>query len=337
MDPLTQTVIGAVAAVAVSRREERGKAALVGALAGAFPDVDVLIESAEDPLLGLQYHRHFTHSLIFVPVVGMLVAMVFSLFPRMRAMGFGRLLLYGVVGALTHGLLDACTSYGTQLYWPFHGHRESWDVISIIDPLFTGPLLFALILSLIWRRINWARGGLLVAVAYLGLGAIQRERAESWARELAEQRGHPIEKVTARPSFANQILWRTVYLSEGMYHVDAVSIPPWRAPIHYAGGSVAAFSPEDAAAMVPSGTVLASDIERFRHFSQDFLYRWPEDPEIVGDLRYAVMPDSTRPLWGIRMDTSMPDEHVPIEYFRDVNDGDFTRLWRMILGRPNPS
>ena len=40
------------------------------------------------------------------------------------------------MGAITHGLIDACTSYGTLLYWPISHHRESWDIISIIDPIF---------------------------------------------------------------------------------------------------------------------------------------------------------------------------------------------------------
>ncbi len=31
-------------------------------------DLDVLIKSSTDPLLALEYHRHFTHSLLFIPV-----------------------------------------------------------------------------------------------------------------------------------------------------------------------------------------------------------------------------------------------------------------------------
>ena len=57
--------------------------------------------------------------------------------------------LYAIMGTLSHGLLDACTSYGTRLYWPFSQYRESWDLISIIDPLFTLPMLALLIAAFI--------------------------------------------------------------------------------------------------------------------------------------------------------------------------------------------
>jgi len=334
MDPVSQATLGAIAALTVSRPGERGRAALIGAIAGAAPDIDVLIKSSEDPLLGLQYHRHFTHALVFAPVIGLLVAALAALVPKIRSAGFGRLALYGIVGALTHGLLDACTSYGTQLYWPFSGYRESWDVISIIDPLFTGPLLLALVLTFVLRSAFWARLGLIICLGYLGFGVFQRENAESWARELADQRGHTVERVSARPSFANQILWRTVYLSDGTYYVDAVSIFPGREPVHYEGGAVEDFSGEDAEILVGSDNVLAGDVARFRHFSQDFLYRWPSDPGIIGDLRYSVLPDSVKPLWGIRVDPTRPDEHVTMEYFREVGDGSVGRLWKMIGGKP---
>ena len=43
------------------------------------------------------------------------------------------------MGYATHGLLDSCTSYGTQLFWPFSDVRVAWDTMSIVDPLFTVP------------------------------------------------------------------------------------------------------------------------------------------------------------------------------------------------------
>src|SRR5690606_29471703 len=49
----------------------------LGALGGMAPDLDVIIRSASDPLLALEYHRHFTHSLAFIPIGGLLVAAPF--------------------------------------------------------------------------------------------------------------------------------------------------------------------------------------------------------------------------------------------------------------------
>lgn len=73
MDPLSQGVLGASASQSIA--SEPGKqrlSLLVGFLAGMAPDLDVLIRSAEDPLLFLNFHRQFTHSLLFVPVGALL-------------------------------------------------------------------------------------------------------------------------------------------------------------------------------------------------------------------------------------------------------------------------
>jgi len=47
--------------------------------AGLLADSDVLIHSSSDPLLTIEYHRHFTHSVFFVPIGVLLAAAV--LFP----------------------------------------------------------------------------------------------------------------------------------------------------------------------------------------------------------------------------------------------------------------
>ena len=125
MDPVTQVSLGAAAAALVSRPASLRSALIIGAIAGAVPDLDVLIQSEHDPLLSLEYHRHFSHSLFMVPVIGCLVALVYKGLLRSRAPDVDLRALC-VMGTLSHGLLDACTSYGTRLYWPFSQYRESW-------------------------------------------------------------------------------------------------------------------------------------------------------------------------------------------------------------------
>ena len=69
------------------------------------------------------------------------------------------------MGYATHGLLDSCTSYGTQLFWPFSDERVAWDTMSIVDPLFTIPLLVFVIAAartqrqwLSWLACGWMLG-----------------------------------------------------------------------------------------------------------------------------------------------------------------------------------
>ena len=77
MDPVTQSALGASLAQTQSNSNKVWAAAILGCIGGLAPDLDVLISSSEDPLLFLEYHRQFTHSLIFIPFGSLLVSLFF--------------------------------------------------------------------------------------------------------------------------------------------------------------------------------------------------------------------------------------------------------------------
>ena len=119
MDPLSQACLGA--SLSQSSTNDKSKlisALLIGGVSGMAPDLDVFIRSVDDPLLFLEYHRQFTHSLFFVPFGALLCTLLFYPFFQKR-LSFKLIYLFSFLGFATHGFLDACTSYGTQLYWPF--------------------------------------------------------------------------------------------------------------------------------------------------------------------------------------------------------------------------
>ncbi|BCA96027.1 hypothetical protein TUM19329_23880 [Legionella antarctica] len=159
MDFITQGVVGAASAQAFLHNQDKHNAWLVGALAGMAADLDVLIQSADDPMLFFLYHRHFTHSLLFIPVGTIVITLILLLFERFRK-NWRLTLLAALIGYATHGLLDACTAYGTVLFWPFSDERVSWDIISIIDPFITIPLF----LGVVWTyTFNKKKGVIFVS------------------------------------------------------------------------------------------------------------------------------------------------------------------------------
>src|SRR5690606_36976378 len=105
--------------------------------------------------LFMEYHRHFTHSLAFVPVGALVCAALLHRIVRGR-LSFGRTYLFCLLGYGSHGLLDACTTSGTQLLWPFSGVRVAWSVVAVFDPLFTAPVLALVLLAAARRRVAWA-------------------------------------------------------------------------------------------------------------------------------------------------------------------------------------
>lgn len=330
MDPLTQGALGASASLAAGRRSEILIAITCGLLSGMAPDLDALIRSDSDPLLYLEYHRQFTHSLIFIPVGGLLCAAILR--PLLaRGVPFWRVLLYCTAGFATHGLLDACTTYGTQLLWPFSNARVAWHTISIIDPLFTLPLLGLVALGAIKKHPAFGLAALTWAFLYLGLGATQRARVETIGHKLAASRGHRPLRLEAKPAFANILLWKVVYETPEHFHVDAIRAG--LEPLIYPGESILKLRLERDLAWLDPKSQQARDIERFRWFSNGYLALDTERPDFVVDMRYSLVPNGTDALWGIQLDAGAgPKDHATFVWDRRLTQDQKTRFVSMLLG-----
>ncbi|TVQ65292.1 MAG: metal-dependent hydrolase [Balneolaceae bacterium] len=333
MDPLTHALLGSAASQSFAKpdRIKLRAAAVTGFLAALSPDLDVLIQSATDPLLAIEYHRQFTHSLIFIPFGALLVSLLLWWFMK-RYLTFRELYLSSLAGIATHGLLDAFTSYGTQLLWPFTDLRVAWNMVSIIDPVITLGLLLFASLSFFRSRRNWSRAGLLFFALMMAFGWFQQQRAERTASKLADMRNHTPERLVARPAFGNQIVWRVHYIHENRIYVDAVRAG-FAGGIHvYEGESEDLVIPErDFAAF--RGTTLYNDLLRFSHFSDGWLAWHPEIPGVLGDARYAMVPNSMSPIWGVEVDTTQTGRHLPFDYYR-FNDEEIRKeFFDQLFGR----
>ena len=111
MDPVSQGAFGAIFAQTISNKKKILIGSILGCIAGLAPDLDIFIRSSSDPLLKLEYHRQFTHSLVFIPIGALVVAIFTFLFSR-KYLSWMETYFYCFLGYATHGLLDACTSYG---------------------------------------------------------------------------------------------------------------------------------------------------------------------------------------------------------------------------------
>lgn len=332
MDPLTQGTLGAALPQAATGARRAAAAGGVGFVAGTLADLDVLIRSDTDPLLFLEYHRQFTHALVFVPVGGLIAAAVLWLIAGRRwGAGFGWLFLFATLGYGTHGLLDAATSYGTMLLWPFSDVRVSWSIVSVVDPLFTLPLLAGVAAAMWKRRPRYARLGLAWAALYLTLGWTQHQAALAMAEDLAAGRGHTPVRVQVKPSLGNLIVWKTVYETADRYYVDAVRpFPDGRV---YAGASLPVLDAARAFPWLTEGSRQARDLERFRWFSDGFVARSDEHPNRVIDVRYSMVPNRIEGLWAIELDQDAPpDAHVRYLTDRDDPRAAAHILWDMIFG-----
>lgn len=321
MDLVTQGLLGATAAQAGAKAGEVRLASVIGFCAPLLADADALIRSAEDPLLVLEYHRHFSHALVFIPVGALIGSMLLWPFLRKR-LSFWRIYLYSFLGYATAGLLDACTSYGTHLLWPFAEDRIAWSIISILDPVFSLGLLVALGAGVFKGQSIAARAGLIFASLYLVLGGIQHSRAEVAAQEEAYKRGHTVDRLIVKPTLGNLVLWRSVYKSDGEYYIDAIRVAVSGNSTIFQGSTIEAFDIERDVPQVEEQSIIYQDIQRFDAFSDGFLAWHPDRPGVLGDVRYAMLPTSNRPLWGIELNEESPDEHVIFNTYRVMSEAD---------------
>ena len=330
MDPLSQGTVGAAFAQSAANKNNIFKIGLIGFLAGLAPDLDILIQSSTDPILFLEYHRQFTHSLLFIPFGSLIVALV--LFPLFkRSMSIKTVYFASLLGYATHGLLDACTSYGTQLFWPFSNERVTWNNISIVDPLFTIPVIILIGVAIKTKKKIFSVFSIGWIALYLSLGFVQYERALTVAKELANERGHNPERLTLKPSFGNLILWKSIYQHNENFYVDAIRTA--YSSTWCLGESVRIFDYEYHLPDLDKESQQKKDIERFRWFSQDYL-GYDKKRNIVTDVRYSMIPNQISPMWGLVIDDKRgTNEHAIWWTSRSLNQSQIDLFKDMLIGK----
>ncbi len=213
MDTVTQVLLGATIGEAAFGRRLGRKALVFGGICGLFPDLDILADLV-DPWAQFTFHRGITHSLVVLPFL----AFPFGL-AAWRAWGrkgSPRTWIHLAFWALvTHPLLDICTSYGTQLFFPLSSRRISLDGVASLDFFYSLPLAVVVLLGLLQRGSPRWRKGLAWAVlafttAYLGLGIHLGRKAARAAEKQLKDAGFQALETRATPTMFNLFLRRIV-------------------------------------------------------------------------------------------------------------------------------
>ncbi len=266
-----------------------GRRTLWGAACAVFPDSDI-VAAAIDPLLYLNLHRGPTHSLVLLPLWALLLA----------ASGRGLLrlplrpaLAIAAMGIAIHIAGDVITSYGTKVLYPLSDVRVALSTTFIIDPILSGILGAALVLSR--RRLSWARGGLALVLLYVGLQGFWHHKALAIAEGFARERGLAA-RAYALPQPFSPLRWKLVVATERRYFIAYVHLYG-----RGMGALAAAYQPPEAITWRERprfGTALAREVwehpamEGFRRFAVlPALYRIDRGEETcvwLTDLRFAI-------------------------------------------------
>ena len=231
MDSITQAVLGASIQGALLGRWQGRKALLFGAMLGTLPDLDVVIDYG-DAVAQMTYHRGFSHSLCVLSGVALLLTWLVRRWRPNPGYTGARLLLTIWLILVTHTLLDSFTSYGTQLFWPLATPPIAWASIFIIDPLYTLPLLGAVLIAAFIglshrgsgnQGLRWQYGALGLSSLYLAFTLTGQQMAEHRVEQALIRDGIQPEAVFSTPTPFNSLLWRVIVLDGEQYHEALVS------------------------------------------------------------------------------------------------------------------
>jgi inner membrane protein len=209
MDSLTQIVLGAAVGEAVLGKKVGNKAMLYGAIAGTIPDFDTFASHFTDTVTALEIHRGFTHSIVFSVVFAPIFGWLVSRWEKTASWKNWSWLFFW--GFLTHPLLDAHTTWGTQLFWPLD-LRLAYKNIFVIDPLYTLPFLVFVILAMRKKRTSPKRRklnnlGLIISSAYMLLTLILKGITYQKFTDALQQQNILYSEIETKPSPFNTILW----------------------------------------------------------------------------------------------------------------------------------
>jgi inner membrane protein len=120
---------------------------------------------------------------------------------------------------ITHPLLDGFTIYGTQLLWPLTSPPIAWGSAFIIDPLYTLPLLIAVIVAYRkpWRIAKpYVIAGLTLSTCYLAWTLIAQNHIRQQVKDELKNSQIQAKRILVAP-FPFSILWRIVVLTDSQY------------------------------------------------------------------------------------------------------------------------
>lgn len=227
MDSLTQIVLGAAVGEAVLGKKVGNKAILYGAIVGTIPDLDVIANFFTDTITAIEIHRGVTHSILFAvvmaPVFGWFISKIERKSPA-NWKDWSRLMFWGLI---THGFLDAFTTWGTQLFWPIH-YPVSIQSIFVIDPLYTLPFLVFVILTMFQKRTSpkrkkYNRLGLIVSSSYLALTLVVKGITYQKFSQALDEQNITYLQMQNKPGPLNIILWYANVETEDAFLIGSYS------------------------------------------------------------------------------------------------------------------
>ena len=226
MDSFTQIVLGIAVAEVCAGKKLKNRTFIYGAILGTLPDLDVIVGLFLNPVDAILIHRGISHSLFLFLLVSPILGWLISKLEKGKISFFSATNM-AFWGLLTHVLLDIFTSWGTQIFWPLEP-RLALKTIFVIDPLYTIPLIVALVF--VWKTKNttlrnkYIIRGLIISSSYLLLSCFIKLYTLSQFEKALKNQGIQYSKIIVKPTAFNLILWNANVATSDNYLLSDYSL-----------------------------------------------------------------------------------------------------------------
>jgi inner membrane protein len=234
MDNLAHTLAGlAIAEAGLRRKTAFGATTL--AIAANLPDIDAAIYFFGDDVDALAFRRGWTHGILAMLVLPVLLALCMRGVSRLREPSPGVslaswrwLLALSAFGVWSHPLLDWLNTYGVRFLMPFSGRWFYGDTLFIIDLWLWLALLIGIVVSRVRAQRNTprparpARIAIVVVAVYIVAMAVSSHIGRSIVERQAI--GHYADRVMVSPVPVTPFRRRVVRDLDENYEVGELTL-----------------------------------------------------------------------------------------------------------------
>ena len=164
---------------------------------------------------------------------------------------------------------------------------------------------------------------------YFFLCLTQKNRALNALNDVINTRNHKATQILVKPSFANILLWRTIYVHENKFYIDAVNTSKFSYICN--GTALIKETPNEILQNFKKNSVLYEDVKKFIWFSSGYVY-FDKKNNMISDIRYAFIPNSDKALWGIKFNGNNYQKHVEWYSKNNMDNKVSDRFFSLILG-----
>ena len=285
MDSLTHIALGACMGEAFAGKQLGKKVMLWGTLAQSIPDIDFLASFYLDTSSNLLAHRGFTHSFLFCLIITPLFALLAEYWHRPHNISLQRWMLFFGSVIFIHIFIDAFNNYGVGWLEPFSHKRFSFNMIYVVDPLFSiwsGLACLAFIYyrkNTVYRNRIW-KLGLGLSGIYLMICIIIKIKIDADVKQSLNQQHTNYTQYFTTPAPLQNSLWYVVAGNKKGFYVGYKSIFDAKKIIDFTF-----FARKD---YLLNSIENKEDLYKLKRFSQGFytIEKW-NDTLVFNDLRFG--------------------------------------------------